>query len=519
MVDKVPTDSADIFDIDVDDLNMIDNWDLDDENYSGAFEDFMLEDGSGSKSSYRSRSIQGLVGFSKRGQFRRGAKALVTQRQFKAGKSMLPGADPEFGECQLVEDMFDIESKSHHQQSRGSLSNTFWTRDPHDSGHAHHNPRDERGRRNDSLEQEDHRSPSFMPHRKDPRLANRQLSDPPDARFGPAWNDPRLAPKQPDVPSSEISDTVCAPARKDPRLVSQQVLAQHKEELDTSHELENKDRLIVQQAEKASLRSDPRLTVGKQQIDDMRRKGFQNRFGPTRKDPRLAAQLSELQRREGANKSSDKTLLEEASVVSTSQNPGSAMVPPGINESHEVLGLKTSDDMQTNRRGPRSPSPPPPPSSSGNHPSPGNRKRDRSPGRRSHHDRSLSPLRSRLDRTQSPRRRKSRRERGGSISPHRRDRSLEWRHDRRSESRDRHERSSRRDWSPSPRSRRERSRLSREWSMSPRRDRSLSPRHERSSSDRYESTLHVFVLMSSFSFIYIQGGKNVSQTFWNSFTH
>ncbi|PNF20626.1 hypothetical protein B7P43_G04256 [Cryptotermes secundus] len=499
MVGKVQSDSADIIDIDVDDLNVIDNWDLDDENdESGAFEDFMLEDGSGSKSAYRSRGVQGLVGFSKRGQFRRGAKAPGTQRQFKAGKSVLP-VDSDFRECPLVEDMFDIESKSHHQQSRGSLSHSCWTRDPHDSGHAHHNPRDERSRRNDSLGREDHRSPSFVPHRKDPRLASRQLSDPSDARFGPAWNDPRLAPKQPDVSCSEVSDSIPAPARKDPRLVPQQVLAQHKEESDTSYEPTNEDQLLVQQGEKVSLRSDPRLTIGKQQVDIMRRKGLQNRFGPTRKDPRLAAQLSGLQRREGENKNSDKTSFEKASVVSASQNPISALAPPGVDESNEGLDLKTSGEVQTNRRGPRSPSPPPPPSSSGDHPSPGNRKRDRSPGRRSHHERSLSPLHSRLERSQSPRRRNSRRDRGGSISPRRRDRSLEWRLDRRSESRDRHERSSRRDWSPSPRNRRERSRLSREWSISPRRDRSLSPRRRRSSSDRRDRSMSPRGRHSSYS--------------------
>jgi hypothetical protein len=501
MVDKVQTDSADLFDIDVDDLNMIDNWDLDENDESAAFEEFMLEDGSGSKSSYKSRGSQGLVGFIRRGQFRRGAKAPGTQRQFRAGKSLLTDGDQVFGECQLVEDMFDIESKSHYQQSRGSLSHACWTRDHRDSGHAHHNPRDERGRRNDCLEKEDHKSPSFIPHRKDPRLATRQ-SDPPDARFGPAWNDPRLAPKQPDVPGSEISGSICAASRKDPRLMPQQVLEQHKEDLDTSYELSSKDRLTVQQGAKASSRSDPRLAVEKQQIDVMRRKGFQNQFGPTRKDPRLATQLSELQRREGGNKNSEETLFEKGSVVSTSQNPSSAMAPPGVDESLEGLGLKTIGDVQTNRRGPRSPSPPA--SAPGNHPSPGNRKRDRSPGRRCHRERSLSPLHSRLDRTQSPRRRKSHHERGGSISPHRRDRNLEWRHDRRSESRDRHERSSRRNWSPSPRSRRERSRLSREWSMSPRRDRSLSPRCERSSSDRYESTLLIFLLASSF-FLFIHG--------------
>jgi len=501
VVGKVQSDSTNLFDMDMDDLNMIDNWDLDDENdESGALEDFILEDGSGKKSSYRSRGIQGLGGFTKRGQFKRGAKVPATQRQFKAGKSVFSDEDPDFEEHQLVEDMFDIESKSQHQQSRGSLSHSCWTRDSRESGYTHHNPHDERGRRSDdSLEQEDHRSPSFIAHKKDPRLASRQLSDSSETRFAATRNDPRLALKQPDVPGSEVSDIMYAPVRKDLRLVSKR-----KEELDTSYELTKKDpRLLAQQGEKVSqLRSDPRLTVGKQQQDLMRRGEFENRFGSTRKDPRLTVQLSELQIREEVNKSAEKTSFEKASTVSASQNLISALAPPGVEESNEGLDLKTSDKVQTSRRGPRSPSPPPPPSTSGDHPSPGNRKRDRSPVRRSYRERSPSPLHSRLDRTLSPRRHNSRRDTGGSISPRRRDRSLEWRRDRRSGSRDRYERSSRRDRSPSPRSRRERSRLSREWSVSPRRDRSLSPRRDRSLSDRYENFIsHSFVSCPFFLYI------------------
>lgn len=487
---KAQTGSGDLFDIDVDDLNVIDDWDLDENDESRALEDFILEDGSGKKFSYRTRGVQGLAGFSKRGQIKRGGKVPSSQRSFKAGKSLFPD-DPDFEEHQLVEDMFDIESKLHHQQSRGSVNHSGWPRDPRDSGYA----RDERGRRNDdSLEREDHRSPSVIIHRKDPRLASRQLSDPSETRFAPARNDPRLALKQPDVPGSEVSDITYAPARKDPRLVPQQALAQRKEELDTSYELTRKDRLVTQGEKASQLKSDPRLTSGKQQQDLMRRGGFESRFGSTRKDPRLAAQLSELQRREGVNKSADKTPFEKASGVSASQNPISTLAPPGVEESNEGLDIKTSGEVKTSRRGPRSPSPPPPPSASGDHSSPGNRKRDRSPRRRSHHDRSLSPLHSRHDRSLSPHRRISRRDHGGSISPRRRDRSLEWRRDRRSWSRDRHERSSRHDRSPSPRSRRERSRLSREWSISPRRDRSLSPRRDRSLSDRYENFIFILVL-------------------------
>lgn len=493
IVGKVQIDS----DIDLDDLNVLDNWDLDDEHdESVALEDFILEGGSGRKSSYRGRGNQGLAGFSKRGQFKRGGKVPGTQRQFKAGKPVFPDEDPDFGEDQL-EDMFDIESKSHHQQSRASLSHSSWTRDPRCSGHAHHSSRDERGRGDvDSLEQEDHRSPSFIAHRKDPRLANRQLSDPSETRFVPARNDPRLALKQPDVPGSDILENTYLPARKDPRLVPQQVLVQHKEELDTSYEHSKKDRPNTQQGEKASqLRSDPRL-IGKQQQDLTRRRGFEYKFGPTRKDPRLAAQMFELQRRDSVNKSTDKASFEEADVVATPQNTNSDLAPPGADESNDDLDLKASSEPQANRRGPRSPSPPPP--LSGDHPSPANRKRNYSPGRRSHHERSLSPVRSRRDRTLSPRRRSSRHEHGGSISPRRRDRSLEWRHDRRSGSRDRHERSSRRDRSPSPR-RRRRSRLSREWSMSPRRDHSLSPRRDRSLSDRRDHSLSPRGRLSSFS--------------------
>lgn len=487
IVGKVQIDS----DIDIDDLNVLDSWYLDDEHDEPVrLEDFILEDDSGRKSSYRGRDIQGLAGFSKRGHFKRGGKVSGTQRQFRAGKPLFPGEDPEFGEHEFVEDTFDIESKSHHQQSRGNLSHLSWMRDPRVSGHSHHSTHDERGRRNDdSSEQEDRRSPGFVAHRKDPRLASRHLSDSSESRFAPARSDPRLALKQPDVPGSEISENTYLPARKDPRLVPQQVLAQHKEELGTSYEHSKKDRVITQQGEKASeLRGDPRLT-GKQQQDFPRRRGSENRFGPARKDPRLAAQMLELQRRDGVNKSTDKVSSEEAGVVATSQNTNSDLAPPGVDESNEDVELKTSSEAQANRRGPRSPSLPPLPS--GDHPSPGNRKRNHSPGRRPHHERSPSPLPSRIDRTLSPRRRSSRREHGGSISPRRRDRSLEWRHDRRSGSRERHERSIRRDKSPSPR-RRRRSRLSREWSMSPRRDHSLSPRRDRSLSDRYESNLLVF---------------------------
>lgn len=494
-IGKVPNDSGDLFDIDMDDLNMIDDWNLDENDGSHALEDFIREDGSGKKSSYRSRGVQGLAGFNKRGQYKRGAKASSSQRLFKAGKSVFPYEDPDFEEHQLVEDMFDIEGKSHHQQSRGSVSHSSWPRDPRDSGYTYQNqnPREERGRRNDdSLEQEDRRSPSVIIHRKDPRLTSRQLSDPSETRFAPARNDPRLALKQPDVPGSEVSDITYAPARKDPRLVPQQALAQRKEELDTSYELTRKDRLMSQGEKASQLKNDPRLSVGRQQQDLMRRGGFENRFGSIRKDPRLAAQLSELQRREGMNKSADKTSFEKASGVSASQNPNSALAPPGVEESNEGLDFKTSGEVKPTRRGPRSPSPLPPPSASGDHLSPGNRKRDRSPRRRSHRDRSLSPLHSRHDRSLSPLRHISHHERSGSISPRRRDHSLEWRHDRRSWSRDRHEHSSRRDRSPSPRSRRERSRLSREWSISPRRDRSLSPRRDRSLSDRYENYVSHF---------------------------
>lgn len=490
VVGKTQTDSGDLFDIDMDDLNVIGDWDLDENDESHGLEDFILEDGSGKKFSYRSRGVQGLAGLSKRGQFKRGAKVSSSQRPFKAGKSLFPDEDPDFEEChQLVDDTFDIEGKSHHQQSRGSVGHSSWPRDPRDTGYA----RDERGRRNDdSLERENRRSPSVTTHRKDPRLANRQVSDPSETRFAPARNDPRLALKQPDVPGSEISDITYASARKDPRLVPQQAIAQRKEELDTSYELTRKDRLMTQGEKASQLKSDTRLIAGKQQQDLMRRGGFENRFGPTRKDSRLAPQLSELQRREEVNKSVDKTPFEKASGVSASQNPVLSLAPPGAEESNEGLSLKISGEVKTSRRGPRSPSPQPPPSSSGDHSSPGNRKRDHSPRRRSHHDRSLSPLHSRHDRSLSPHRRTSHRDRGGSISPRRRDRSLEWRRDRRSWSRDRHERGSRRDRSPSPRSRRERSRLSREWSISPRRDRSLSPRRDRSLSDRYENFISHF---------------------------
>lgn len=477
-------------DIDIDDLNVLDNWDLDDEHdESVSLEDFIMEGGSGRRSSYRGREIQGLAGFSKGGQFRRGGKVPGSQRHFKAGKPMFPDEDLDFEEGQL-EDMFDIESRSHHQQSRESLSHLSWTRDPRGSGHPHHSSRDERGRGDVViLEQEVRRSPSFMTYRKDPRLASRQLSDPSETRFVPARNDPRLALKQPEVPGSEILENTYLPARKDPQLVPPQVLLQHKEELDTSYELSKKDRPNTQQGEKVSqLRSDPRL-AGKQQQDLIRRRASENKFVPTRKDPRLAAQMFDLQRRD---KSTDKASFEEAGVVATSQNTNSDLAPPGTDESIEDVDRKTSSEAQANRRGPRSPSPPPPPS--GDHPSPGNRKRNHSPGRRSHRERSPSPLRSRLDRTLSPRRRIIRLEHGDSISPRRRERSLEWRHERRSGSRDQHERIIRRDRSPSPR-RRRRSRLSREWSMSPRRDHSLSPRRDRSLSDRYESNMLVCYIL------------------------
>ncbi|XP_069674075.1 serine/arginine repetitive matrix protein 2-like isoform X2 [Periplaneta americana] len=457
-------DNADVFGIRADDLNMLDNWDLEVVNVAecSSLEDLGLGEDN-TKGAALARGSQG-----KKAQVKKGN----VQKPFKMGKSIFPDEDPDLEEDKVVQDMFDIESKS--LVGFGQTFDRNWTRGPRKSGFV----------RDESVEEEE-RSPWISAHRKDPRFV-RQQSDPSESRFTPSRNDPRLALKQPDTSGSlEGPEIAYAPARKDPRLVPQQALASRKD-----------DPRLVTRGEKQNLRSDPRLIVAKLQEAE-RREGFENRFGPARKDPRLAAQVMDLQRKEDSGRTVEKT---------SSSAQGAALAPPGVEDSFEGSESRQDSDKnskngepgQKKRRGPRSPSSPPlsthgdhhsmSPSSAGKRDSSIGRMWDRSPGRgRPHRDRSPSPLR----RTLSPRRRMSRRDHGDGIPSRHRERSLEWRRDRRSSSRDRRESSMspvRRPRRSSP-WRRERSRLSREWSGSPRRERSLSPRHDRSLSDRRDHSL------------------------------
>ncbi|PSN44338.1 hypothetical protein C0J52_11112 [Blattella germanica] len=210
-------------------------------------------------------------------------------------------------------------------------------------------------------------------------------------------------------------------------------------------------------------RNDPRLKAS----NISRTNTTVNVYAPARKDPRLVPQQALMHRQQSSKPRTDSHLdaLRKNIRLSSEKNPTMDLAPPGVEELEE--SVPSSKQEAVTRRGPRSPSLPSPLRISG----------DQSLSPSSRHgrpfrERSLSPHSHGIHRN--------------SLSPHRR----EWQNssrDRRSLSR-----SPSRRISTSPRSRHQ---CPKEWSGSPRRDRS----RDESQSGRQDRSLSPWRTRSPFS--------------------